>query len=232
MKKCGGRDVTCTLVPFAFLLFTSPWGLLALCVAEAGQGDGLARIGADAPSTPPQGFQFSARVIWRVDGKSRDALLFAKPDRYRIEHRGGIDTDLGYASVTILRLDKHETWYVLSERRMFVAVPIKPSHLLPVQATLEGEVGRTLIGDASVDGRPATLYEVVTQRYGQRETYFEWIDREREFPLKLLNQNKDWSVEYHHVVFSTQPSHYFETPRGYRRVEAQERESEREQEGK
>jgi len=40
--------------------------------------------------------------------------------------------------------------------------------------------------------------------------------------LKLLSQDRDWFVEYHHVVLSSQPDYYFEAPLGYRTIEAQE----------
>lgn len=169
-----------------------------------------------------EGFEFSARVVWRAEGATRDALLFVKRDRYRIEHRGGIETDLGVAGVSIVREDRNEVWYVLSRRRSYLALPLSPAHLLHFSVTLEGEISRTLVGDAMAAGRPAQLFEVVVERYGRRETFFEWIDPENRILLKLVNKHQDWSVEYQHVVFSEQPSYYFEVPRGYRRIEARE----------
>ena len=177
--------------------------------------------------------EFSARLLWRTSGKTSKAQLFVKKDRYRIEHQGGIRTELGYASVTIIRLDKKKVWYVLSQRRMVVSAPISGEYWLPFSVILEGEIKRTLIGDAFAGGRPAQLYEVIVQgRDGRREAYFEWVDAEREVLLKLLSQDRDWFVEYEHVVLSKQPDYYFETPLGYRMIEAQEARSGAEQEGK
>ena len=175
----------------------------------------------EKPST--HSIEFSARLIWRTEGKTSKAQLFVKNDRYRIEHQGGVLTDLGYASVTIIRLDRQKIWYIFSQRRMVLSVPVTQDYLLPFSITLEGEIGRTLIGDAFAGGRPAHLYEVVVEdKNGQQETYFEWVDAEREVLLKLLSQDRDWFVEYEHVVLSKQPNYYFETPLGYRKVEAQE----------
>lgn len=171
---------------------------------------------------PKPRFEFSAKAIWRVEGRVKDALLYVKGDRYRVEHRGGVRTDLGFAAVSIVRQDLGELWYVFSQRRLFVAVPLRPGHLLPFGTKLEGEISRTLVGEAMTGGRPAQLYEVVVQRYGRREAFFQWVDRERGLLLKLVSKHRDWSVEYEHVVFSTQPGYYFEVPRGYRRVEAEE----------
>ena len=172
---------------------------------------------------PARELEFSAKVVWRSDGETRDALLFVKGDRYRIEHRAGVRTDLGYAGVSIVREDQNEVWYVLSQRRSYLALPLAPVHTLPLEVKLEGEIHRTLIGDAMTGGRAAQLYEVVVERYGRREAYFEWIDAEHGVLLKLLSKHRDWSVEYQHVVISEQPSYYFEVPRGYRRIEAHEK---------
>jgi len=179
------------------------------------------------PSSPPQTadkvphvhLEFSAKVIHRSDGRVREAQLFVKGDRYRLEHRGGVRTDLGYAGVSIVRLDKQEVWFLLSQHRQFLVVPIRPDHRLPLTSRLDGETSRLLIGDASAAGRPARLYDVTVSRAGGAERYYEWLDVEQDLPLKLMSLNRDWSVEYQHVVFSKQADYFFEVPLGYRRWE-------------
>ena len=169
--------------------------------------------------------QFSARLIWRAGKWSSKAQLFVKRDRYRIEHMGGIKTDLGYATVTIVRLDKQEVWYVLSQQRLVMAVPLTIDYLLPLSVRLDGEIRRSRIGDAVVGEQPAILYEVEVQRGGRRESYFEWVDESRNLLLKLVSQDRDWSVEYDRVVQSKQPDYFFETPLGYKTFEAIEKQA-------
>ena len=167
--------------------------------------------------------EFSARLVWKTGGRIAKAQLFVKKDRYRIEPAGGIRTELGYAGVTIVRLDEQKTWYVFSQRRMVVSVPLSSDYLLPFSVELDGETSRTVIGDSVVGDQPALLYEVVVQnRFGQTERFFEWVDPDRNILLKLLSQDRDWFVEYHHVVLSPQPDYFFEAPLGYRTIEAQE----------
>ena len=167
--------------------------------------------------------EFSARLIWKNDGRRSKAQLFVKNDRYRIEHFGGIKTELGYAGVTIVRLDEQKVLYILSERRMVISVPLTSEYLLPFSVKLEGETNRTLIGDSMVNNQFALLYDVEVQdRFGKTERFFEWVDPDRNVLLKLISQDRDWFVEYEHVVVSTQPEYYFETPLGYRIIEAQE----------
>ncbi|MDT7044184.1 hypothetical protein [Candidatus Nitronereus thalassa] len=166
--------------------------------------------------------EFSARLIWRIGKRSSKALLFVKGDRYRIEHLGGIKTDLGYATVTIVRLDEQKVWYILSQRRLVVSVPLTPDDVLPMSIKLEGEVARTRIGDALVGEQPATLYEVEVQRNDHRETYYEWVDESRQLLLKLVSQEREWSVEYKRVTQSKQPDYFFEPPLGYKIFETTE----------
>jgi hypothetical protein len=172
----------------------------------------------------PPNVEFSARLIWRMGKRSSKAQLFVKGDRYRIEHLSGIKTDLGYATVTIVRQDKQKVWYVLSQKRLVVAVPLTADHLLPLSIRLEGEVARTRIGEAKVGDQAATLYDVEVIRNGHehRERYYEWVDESRHLLLKLVSQDRDWSVVYERVVQSKQPDYFFETPLGYKKFEATE----------
>ena len=169
--------------------------------------------------------EFSARLTWRTNGKTSHAQLFVKGDRYRIEHRGGVKTDMGYATVTIVRLDKQQVWYILSQRRLVMAVPLTLDYVLPLAVTLEGEVSRFRIGDAMVGEQQATLYEVAVDRHDHQETYYQWVDETRQLLLKLVSLDRDWSVEYGRVVLSKQPEYFFETPLGYRTFQSTEKQA-------
>lgn len=167
--------------------------------------------------------EFSALLKLRADGKTSRAQLFVKNDRYRVEHFGGIKTDAGYATVTIVRLDKQKVWYVISKQRLVVEVPLALDYVLPLSVNLEGEVSRSRIGDAMVGDQEATLFEVVVARRDRRERYYAWVDESRKLLLKLVSHDRDWSVEYDRVIQSKQPAYFFETPLGYRKFKATEK---------
>ncbi len=199
------------------------FGLLGVLICLLWPFMGMASIAQEQVQTDINSLEFSARLIWKTHGRKAKAQLFVKRDRYRIEHLGGIPTELGFAGVTIVRLDERKVWYILSERRTVISVPLTEAYLLPFSVILEGERRRTRIGDSIVGDRPAVLYEVeVNNRDGKLEKYFEWVDVKRKVLLKLVSQERDWFVEYEHVVLSSQPDYYFETPLGYRIIEAQE----------
>ena len=126
-------------------------------------------------------------------------------------------TELGYSSIEIIRLDKDESWFLLAQRRQILAIPIKSEDILPIQPNLPGEKSRTLVGDATTIGRPSKLYEVRVDYNGRNERFYEWVDLETGVVLKLVSQDRDWSIEYLRIRLSPQPDYYFEEPTGYQR---------------
>ena len=161
--------------------------------------------------------EFSGSITKRVNGKKHQAQVFAKGDRLRLEYKYAIRTDYGYAAIEIIRLDQSEAWYLLAQQRELLVTPLDPDDVLPMQASLPGERERTLVGDATVAGRAAQLYEVQTDRHGRIEHFYEWVDLETDIVLKLVSQDRDWSFEYERIRWSPQPSYYFDEPPGYKK---------------
>lgn len=160
---------------------------------------------------------FSGTLIKHVEGKKHHAQVFAKGDRIRLEYKYALKTDYGYAAIEIIRLDKGETWYLLAQRKELLVTPVDVDDVLPVRPTLPGEKERVLIGDATAAGRAAQLFEVQTDRHGRVERFFEWVDVEAGIVLKLVSRDRDWSVEYERIRFSSQPDYYFDEPPGYKK---------------
>ncbi len=86
-----------------------------------------------------------------------------------------------------------------------------------MQAALPGERDRTLIGEATAAGRTAQLYDVITERDGRTERWYEWVDVETGLVLKLVSRERDWSFAYERIKWSPQPAYYFNEPPGYRK---------------
>jgi hypothetical protein len=166
---------------------------------------------------PANQAEFSGSLIKRVDGRRFEAQVYAKSDRLRIEYKYAVRTELGLSTIEIIRLDKQESWFLVARLKLIVATPIRPQDSLPLHAALPGEQSRQLLGDATVAGRAAALYEVLTDYNGRRERYYEWIDGSTGVVLKLVSQDRDWSIEYQRIHFSPQPDEYFNEPVGYTR---------------
>lgn len=161
--------------------------------------------------------EFSGSLLKQVNGKKYQAQVFAKGDRLRLEYKYAIRTDYGYAAIEIIRLDQSEAWYLLAQQKELLVTPLDPDDVLPMQASLPGEQGRTLIGEATAVGRAAQLYEVQTDRHGRTERFYEWVDLEADIVLKLISRDRDWSFEYERIRWSAQPDYYFDQPPGYKK---------------
>ena len=190
------------------------WGwthaiLVSCCVASAGAA---ATGWAGNVNLPPD---FSGSLIKKTDGRQYRAQVFAKGDRLRLEYQYALKTDRGYASIEIIRLDKLETWYVLAQRKELLVTPLDPKEVLPIRPTLPGEKERVFVGMARASGREAQLYDVQTDYHGRAERFFEWVDVETGVVLKLVSQDRDWSIEYERFRLSPQPDYYFDEPPGY-----------------
>ncbi len=187
---------------------------MSLCVSAATTAWAHESIPGATASRP---IEFSASLVKRVEGRRFEAQVFAKSDRIRLEYKYAVKTELGYSSIEIIRLDQRESWFVVAQRRQILPVPVKPEEILPIQPSLPGEKSRTLVGDATTIGRPSELYEVLVDYNGRNERFYEWVDSETGVVLKLVSQDRDWSIEYVRIRFSPQPDYYFEAPTGYHR---------------
>src|SRR5215471_3990903 len=163
-------------------------------------------------NVPPD---FSGSLVKKIEGRQYRAQVFAKGDRLRLEYQYALKTDRGYAAIEIIRLDKLETWYVLAQRKELLVTPLDPKEVLPIRPTLPGEKHRVFVGAARAGGREAQLYEVQTDYHGRAERFFEWVDVEAGIVLKLVSQDRDWSIEYERFRISPQPDYLFDEPPGY-----------------
>jgi len=183
--------------------------LASCCIASAG----AAVTGwAGDVNLPPD---FSGSLVKKIEGRQYRAQVFAKGDRLRLEYQYALKTDRGYAAIEIIRLDKLETWYVLAQRKELLVTPLDPKEVLPIRPTLPGEKHRVFVGAARAGGREAQLYEVQTDYHGRAERFFEWVDVEAGIVLKLVSQDRDWSIEYERFRISPQPDYLFDEPPGY-----------------
>jgi len=163
-------------------------------------------------SQPAHAVEFSADYVKRVDGKTARAQIYVKGDWIRLEHQGGVLTDLGYAGVSIVRLDKQVVWLLLSKRRQYLTVPLRKDHVPPLTETMEGETARKVAREETLGKYRTTLYEVTAGSGQSAEHYYQWVSVEHRLPLRIVSLDRDWAVEYEHVVFSKQQDFFFEVP--------------------
>jgi len=174
------------------------------------------RLVVEGGDTFPPEPEFSGRLVVSVNGKQRQAQVFGKGDRLRLEYKYAVRTERGFTAIEIIRPDYAEVWYVLPQQRELLVMPLAED-IIPTRPKLGGETNRTLIGPAMVADRPARLFDVQTERHGRGERFYEWVDEEMDIVLKLVSQDRDWSFQYERIRKSPQPAMYFEGPPGYKK---------------
>lgn len=152
---------------------------------------------------------FSAERIVKNGESVVTAHVNAKEDRWRFEYtypqRG--------VSILIVRMDKQHSWLILSKRRQFLEVPIAAGHLLTVTERMEGEISREFVGDETLNGHPAELFEVTVAEQGETRQYYRWVTKAQRFPLKTVSKQGKWSEEFRRLIFTEQSTFLFELPR-------------------
>lgn len=159
--------------------------------------------------------EFSADQITTVDGHARKANIYYRDDRWRLEHH-----DLNPVNVTIVRKDKQVMWLLLSRMRHFKTVPYDPEQAPKVSEKLAGEVAREEIGSETLDGHPATLYQVTVRNGDRDDVYYQWLATDIHFPLKLARKDGSWQVEYRHVVLRPVSDFMFQLPLNFQPLES------------
>jgi len=56
---------------------------------------------------------------------------------------------------------------------------------------------------------------VATGPGGQKETYYQWVATDMNFPLKLVKKDGDWMVEYRDVKLGRLADSFFQLPHRY-----------------
>ena len=160
--------------------------------------------------TPHAGaVDFSAERIVKSEQSTVTAHVNAKDDRWRFE----FTHPQGGASIIIVRMDSRTSWLILSKRRQYLEVPVEKDHRLVVSEAMEGEVSREFIGDETLNGYPAELFEVTVAENGVTRQYYRWVTKVQRFPVKTVSKQGRWSEEFRRLIFTEQSPFLFELPR-------------------
>lgn len=156
-------------------------------------------------------FEFSADRVMKESGRVVGARVNARDDRWRLEY----EVPQEGAMAAIVRPDRGLTWLIMSQRRVYLEVPIAPQHRLLVAEAMEGETARELIGREDLHGHACELFEVTTTVNAQTRRFYQWVTSGQRFALKTVSKDEGWSLEYRNLRFVSQADRLFEPPYGF-----------------
>ena len=148
----------------------------------------------------------TADMITKEGKITRNGKIYVKDNKCRSE-KGGTPV---YA---IFRGDKGLLWQVNGAENTYIEAKLTPAMKPWTEEKLFGEVSRKEIGAASIDGHPTKKYEVTVKQGNKNETYHQWFATDIRFPMKIVNLNGKWSVEYKNIKKEA-PDNVFNLPAG------------------
>lgn len=150
--------------------------------------------------------EFSADIVSSGKGGSFQGKMFVTDQKIRTEMPG---------AVSIVRMDQNIAWVIMPGQKMYMEQPIDPKMISGAAEKMPGEIERKMLGEETIDGRPAIKYHIAYESNGMRESILQWSDKASSVPVKVTAEDGSWSMEYKNLKIGPQDPSLFEVPQGY-----------------
>ena len=157
--------------------------------------------------------EFSATMVSASAGQKVSMNIYVKPNKFRTDTRMA-------GSSTIVRKDLNKAWTIMTAQKAYMEMAGMTDAQAPpmVEEQVKGEVSRKKIGSETVNGHPATKYEVTAKTDGKVMLIHQWWATDIHFPVKTAAVDGSWSTEYRDIKIGSQPDSLFEVPAGYKKM--------------
>ena len=161
----------------------------------------------------PMAKEYSATMVSKSAEKTITTQIYMKPDKFRT------DTKIAGTS-TIVRKDLNKVWTLMPAQKVYMEMPgmADAPSTQTVEDKVKGEVSRKKVGSETIDGHPATKYEITTEADGKTMQIHQWWATDISFPVKMAAVDGSWSMEYKDIKIGDQPDSLFEIPSGYKKM--------------
>jgi hypothetical protein len=160
----------------------------------------------------PTAQEYSATMVSKSAGQTITMQIYMKPDKFR--------TDAKIAGTsTIVRKDLNKAWMIMTAQKAYMEMPATAdAQTQVVEHKVKGEVSRKKVGSESIDGHPATKYEVTAKADDKVMQIYQWWATDVNFPVRTAAVDGSWSMEYRDIKIGSQPDSLFEVPAGYKKM--------------
>ncbi len=157
--------------------------------------------------------EFSAKMVSTAAGRTATSKVYMKGGKFRFDNEAA-------GSYTIARPDLKKVWMVMTAGKSYIETAVAKEQESNIPADkMKGEVSRKVVGSETIDGHPATKYEVTAKMEEKTMTSYQWWATDINFPVKTAAVDGSWSVEYRDIKIGGQPDSLFELPAGYKKME-------------
>jgi hypothetical protein len=148
----------------------------------------------------------TAEMVTKEGKITRNGKLYVKDNNCRVE-KGSTPI------YVIIRGDKGLLWQINGAENTYVEAKLTPALKPWTEERIFGEVSRKEIGAEAIDGHPTKKYEVTVRQGKKNDTYHQWFATDIRFPVKIVNANGKWSLEYKNIKKGA-PDNVFNLPAG------------------
>jgi len=161
----------------------------------------------------PMAQEYSATMVSKSAGQTITTQIYMKPDKFRT------DTKIAGTSA-IVRKDLNKAWMIMTAQKAYMEMPAMAdaAQTQVVEDKVKGEVSRKKVGSETIDGHPATKYEVTAKADDKVMQIYQWWATDINFPVRTAAVDGSWSMEYRDVKIGSQPDSLFEVPAGYKKM--------------
>jgi outer membrane lipoprotein-sorting protein len=157
--------------------------------------------------------EFSAQMIVKDGDKIMPGKIYVQDGLMRQEFN-----DESGQTITVVRPDKKVVWVILPRERAYMELPLKarlPGQFIQMPPDA---AQKRLLGKETVNGYETEKYQVSVRSGEGVEFQTIWVAPKLGMPLKMVVDQRKFSIEYRSIREGKQSDRWFALPPGYQKL--------------
>jgi hypothetical protein len=121
-------------------------------------------------------------------------------------------------TITIVRPDQKLIWVIIPREKTYIELPLRarlPGQFIQMPPNA---INKRHLGRETVNGYEADKYQIAVQGGGELEFQTFWVAPQLGMPLKVVCNQRKFSIEYRNIREGKQADRLFAVPAGYQKL--------------
>jgi len=156
---------------------------------------------------------FAAQMLVKDGDKIIPGRIFVQDGKMRQEF-----IDESGQTITIVRPDQKLIWVIIPREKTYIELPLRarlPGQFIQMPPNA---INKRHLGRETLNGYVADRYQLAVQGGDGLEFQTFWVAPKLGMPLKVVCNQRQFSIEYRNIKEGKQPDRLFAPPPGYRKV--------------
>lgn len=162
---------------------------------------------------PAWGANFAAQMLVKDGDKIIPGRIFVQDGKMRQEF-----IDESGQTITIVRPDQKLIWVIIPREKTYIELPLRarlPGQFIQMPPN---PINKRHLGRETVNGYEADKYQLAVQGGGGLEFQTFWVAPQLGMPLKVVCNQRKFSIEYRNIREGKQADRLFAVPPGYQKL--------------